>query len=379
VYVLQNKTILLISPQSWGKMFVSKHHYAVELAKKGNSVYFLNPPGEMKSNKKISIEPSGAHENLFLVQHRLSFPYNLKFHFIGLFHALMKPHVKRIIKKIPGQIDIVWSFDLGNLYPFNFFPGNALKIFHPVDEPVNQTSIDSGNGAEVIFSVTNEILDKYKKYAAPKYLIRHGLASGFIMPVNVNRSQGNPVHVGLSGNLLRADIDREVLLKIVRENLEIIFECWGAYSMANSNIGGGEDTATLQFIGLLKKQPNIILHGTVSPDVLARAIHAMDAFLVCYDVKKDQSGGTNYHKIMEYLATGKIIISNNVSAYKDQPELVQMVEERDNNLKLPALFKKVVSNLDYFNNPSMQSKRISFAEDNTYSKQVTRIEEKIHG
>ena len=43
---LRNKTILIISPQAWGKMFLSKHHYAIELAKRGNAVYFLNPPGE---------------------------------------------------------------------------------------------------------------------------------------------------------------------------------------------------------------------------------------------------------------------------------------------------------------------------------------------
>ncbi len=47
------KTILLISPESWGKSFVSKHHYAVELAKKGNIVYFLNPPSDTNQSLKL--------------------------------------------------------------------------------------------------------------------------------------------------------------------------------------------------------------------------------------------------------------------------------------------------------------------------------------
>jgi hypothetical protein len=69
----------------------------------------------------------------------------------------------------------------------------------------------------------------------------------------------------------------------------------------------------------------------------------MDAFLICYDIEKDQSGGTNYHKIMEYMCTGKVIIGNNITTYKNKPELVQMVNERDNNRELPALFDHVIS------------------------------------
>src|SRR5664279_4576565 len=149
---LSNKTILIISPQAWGKMFVSKHHYAVELAKRGNRVYFLNPPDENKKIRKgkISIKPSGEHENLLLIDHSLSFPYNIKFHFIALFHALMRPHVKKILGKIDTPIDIVWSFDLGNLYPFSFFPVKSFKIFHPVDEPLNQTALNAARGSQSI-------------------------------------------------------------------------------------------------------------------------------------------------------------------------------------------------------------------------------------
>ena len=63
----------------------------------------------------------------------------------------------------------------------------------------------------------------------------------------------------------------------------------------------------------------------------------MDAFLICYDVLKDQSKGTNYHKVLEYVSTGKIIVANNISTYENEPALVQMVKERDSNDKLPVL------------------------------------------
>ena len=51
-------------------MFISKHHYSVELAKRGNIVYFMNSPE--KSNKlkpgEVVIENSGF-ENLLINRH----------------------------------------------------------------------------------------------------------------------------------------------------------------------------------------------------------------------------------------------------------------------------------------------------------------------
>src|SRR5580693_6706119 len=167
---LRDKTILLISPQSWGAMYVSKHHYAIELAKRGNRVYFLNPPEPEKDKERESVEiVSSGIENLWLIKHNLWFPYNLKFHAIFLFHLLMKPHIKRVLKAISRPIDFVWSFDLGNFYPFRFFGPGIFKIFHPVDEPLNRTAIDAAIGCDIIFSVTHEILEKYKGIQAPKY------------------------------------------------------------------------------------------------------------------------------------------------------------------------------------------------------------------
>ncbi len=67
----------------------------------------------------------------------------------------MRRHLKKLLKTIGEPIDIVWSFDLGNLYPFTFFTRVPRKVFHPVDEPLNPAAIDSAKGADVIFSVTN--------------------------------------------------------------------------------------------------------------------------------------------------------------------------------------------------------------------------------
>ena len=365
---LKNKIILIISPQPWDKLFVSKHHYAIELAKYGNTVYFLNPP-DKALNERVLITAVAATPGLFIISHRVFFPYNLKFHAPGIFHWLMQWQVKKILQAIGKPLDIVWSFDHGNLYPFRFFPKKALRVFHPVDEPLNAAAIASANGADIIFSVTNEILEKYKSFGVPLHFINHGVSNVFLQQSPVQRAD-NKIRVGFSGNLLRPDIDRPVLLQIMKENPDVIFECWGSYQPKNENLENG----TAIFIHALQALPNTLLHGAVPAAELAAGYSRMDAFLICYDIEKDWSKGTNYHKVMEFLASGKAIISNNITTYRDKPGLVEMTAERNTNEKLPALFKKVIENLDTYNSPAFQHKRIAFSKDNIYSKQVETIE-----
>ncbi len=376
---LRNKTILILSPQAWGKMFISKHHYSLELAKRGNTVYFLNPPDQRMKNKvgSIEIKPSDVQSRLYHIEHRLFFPYILKFKTLFFFHWLMGFQVKRILTRIGQPIDIVWSFDIGNLYPLDLFSPKSYKIFHPVDEPQSPHSIKAAQGANVILSVTPEILEKYHLFNVPKFSINHGVTEDFLELQQVDYNPNLPLRIGISGNLLRVDIDRETLLHIIDENGDCKFEFWGSYEASQSNVSISDEHETIQFIGQLRNRRNCILHGAVSYVQLAKAIQQMDAFLICYDVKKDHSKGTNYHKVMEYLATGKLIVSNNISTYRDRPDLVQMVLERENNRKLPTLFKQVINAIQKYNSSDRIAKRKSFALENTYERQVDRIEKLI--
>lgn len=374
---LTGKTILVLSPQSWGMMFISKHHFAVELAKRGNTVYFLDPPEDKKTaTAAFSIKELEHAEGLYLVKQQLRFPARLRFHFPAIFSWLMKRHLRRLIKFLPKRPDIIWSFDLNKVYDLASFPDDMYKIFHPVDEPLSSNAIDSANGAQIIFSVTEEIISKYAHLSIPRHNLNHGVAQRFLEEGEKIRGvkRPGPIRVGISGNMLRADLDRATLLKIVTDNPELIFECWGASKINSSNIGGGADKETMNFLKALENAENVQLHGPVSPEALARELPRMDLFLICYDVEKDQSKGTNYHKILEYLATGKVIVSNNVTTYKDRPDLVVMVPERDSNSGLPSLFKSVVQDLSVHNSEEAISRRKDFARANTYRSKVEQIE-----
>jgi hypothetical protein len=99
-------------------------------------------------------------------------------------------------------------------------------------------------------------------------------------------------------------------------------------------------------------------------------------FFLVYIPKSGESDRSNSHKLLEYLSTGKVVVANLFDVYKTTKELIIMPEDND-DAKIPALFHKVISNLEYYNSPELQQKRKAFALDNTYEKQIERIEKII--
>ncbi|WP_332732987.1 hypothetical protein [Flavihumibacter sp.] len=228
----------------------------------------------------------------------------------------------------------------------------------------------------MIISVTTEILEKYGHYNVPRYFINHGVNEEFLRPTDFEEHSG-PLRIGLAGNLIRKDIDRKTLLDIVGNHPEYEFYFWGNYDLSSSNTGGDDDDQTRAFIDSLKNFSHVKLFGPVSPSDLAREYGNVDAFLICYDINKDQSNGTNYHKVLEFISTGKLVISNNITTYSSHPDLVQMTKSRNSNDQLSELFSDCISNLKFWNSPEKIKIRKDFALDNSYQRQLERIDEKI--
>ena len=371
--VLKDKVVLIISQQDWGEMFISKHHYAVELANLGNKVFFIEGPDQKRKLKPGSITIAQTkYENVYSVKHRLPFPYIFKFKMRWVYDYLLQFHIRKLLSSI-GKIDLVWSFDLSDTIPLRHFPSTTKKLFMPVDELSIEAAEKAAETADAIFSVTTEILQKFESKQVPKVFLNHGVSEIFINnnpPLEPNK---NSLKVGLSGNFLRSDIDKKTLMKIINENTHVSFCFWGSVDYAKSNIAYYPDKSTLAFIEELKSLPNVVLKGQVAFTQLAKEFQSVDCFLICYDVQKDQSGGTNYHKILEYLATGKTIVSNNVSTYRKHIGLIEMADSRTSNDELPAIFKKVIENIEEYNSVSKQQERIAFAKGYTYKNQIKKI------
>lgn len=349
-------------------MFISKHHYAVALAQLGNNVYFLNSPD--KSNRlktgEVKIEPTDI-DNLKVIKHKFFYPYILKHKFPSLHRLLLRYHIHKIYDVIARPVDIVWSFDVSDTIHLASFPRSSYKIFMPVDNPVKPWQ---GKRADVMFSVTREILDYYE-CSTPKMFVNHGVAEHFINE-DVDSTEHEPLQVGISGNFLRPDIDWPCLLEIIKANAGIVFNFWGSFDARNSNLSATHDANTFTYRQQLAAMENVIMHGPVDSYILAGGLKRMDCFLICYDIEKDQSKGTNYHKVLEYLAAGKVIVSNNITTYAGTG-LVEMPQERHNQ-NLPHLFGQVIKNLEVHNRSEKQQERIAYAREHTYLNNVRAIE-----
>jgi hypothetical protein len=251
---------------------------------------------------------------------------------------------------------LVWSFDLTNAMPLKYFRNESKKIFFAADWPLNADAVKASESADLLVSVAQEILNQYPNNPqTKKLLIDHGVADCFIEEGKKPFIKSDDkIRIGMSGNFLRPDIDRPILLEIIHSHPDILFECFGSYETTNSNLGGSVDHDTLKFINELIVVPNVVLHGMVNPEVLSKELSRMDAFLICYDIQKDQSKGTNYHKVMEYLAYARPIISNYISKYKDSSSII-MPRKNEGNDALKNIFKKCVFKLS---EKSLESNRI---------------------
>ena len=372
----KNKVVYIISREDWGGMLMSKQHYAVELAKMGNQVFFINHPDQRRRFKRGEIKVvTTEYENLYAVNHRLFHPYFFKFKYRRLYYLLTAWHIRRIIKRTGMKPDVAWLFDIGNSIPLKYFPATARKIYMPVDGPYGTIhEKDAVQEAEIIVSVTDVILAQFKNISILQYCINHGVAEIFINSKPEIKTANRPLRIGYSGSMVRNDLDIKTFLEIIEAHSDKIFEFWGENNFMKSSIHLPQDISeqTKHFLDTLNKLPNVIMHGAVAPVVLAEGLKQMDVLLICYNIKDDQ----NHHKVLEYLGTGKVIISSYMSSYYDKRgHLFEMVNSKENNEELPGLFAKVIADLGYYNSPKNVNERIAFASAFSYPNQIKKIEE----
>ncbi len=364
-----DKTVLIISPEAWGLNFVSKHHYAMELVKKGSRVYFLNPP-VFNQRKKIRLEE--IKRNLFSLYYR---PVLRGVNRIPLTfrHWLSGKTVALIQETISKPIDIIWSFDPYRFQDLRNFEA-FFRIYHPVD--VHHTDLEHicVKSADIVISTSNQILKRFYRMDKPLFQINHGLADYFINPKKLKKSFiNNPkkINVGLIGNLHCRYIDCATLSFIIKNNSEVDFYFIGPTGKSNLTTS----LINEQLINFLDSMSNVFLLGSKPSENLPAYLRELDLFLICYTGDKNVAEIANPHKILEYLSTGKPIVSNYVDEYRDKKYLIQMA---DNNKDLAQVFSEVVENINIFNSKGSQLKRIAFARKHTYEKKLRKVEELIN-
>ncbi|MEG3639639.1 glycosyltransferase [Magnetococcus sp. PR-3] len=366
---LTHQTILLISPQPWQHVHISKHHYALELSK-NNRVFFLQPPkpGMALAGPVVEQVELAGHD-LSTVTSQLFFPRSLRFHMLVFYRLLMRVQMRRIIQAIGGVCDVVWCFD-PNSYPDLAGFGARCTLYHPVDKLTQPIHRHIAQQADLILAPAHTYLDFIDgpELSSKKFFLNHGLSTPFIHAAQVptdeasNDSPEKRVSCGYFGNLTRTEIDVQMMAQILGEHPQVAFHFWGPWDL-KTPLGQ-----------LLDAADNVTLHGMVDKSQLAQAIQKMDCFVLSYNNDPLKFDRDNPHKVLEYLSTGKVVVSNHMAEYADKRSLLCMTEPGQDD-QLPALFRQVIQNLAQHNHPAICRARMHYAQKNSYEhhlQQVTR-------
>jgi len=373
MFRFENRTVLIISPQPWDHLLISKHHYALELAERGNRVFFLEPP-DPRLSSHVQLRDASQNPRIRIIRYRPAFPFVIRFHARPLYDRMILWQIRTLRAAISQPIDVVWSFDFNLFSNLRAF-GPRLSVFHPVDPLSQPHQINVARSADAVFSVSEKILANFSHVNVPRWFINHGLSRPFeeiarspvVFPDNARP------RVGYAGNLMRRPVNRSVLRAMVESNAGVEFHFWGTAETTDE-----AESNSISFVEFLRRAQNVIVHGAVSPAELATQLQEMDCMVLAYAEDPRESDRSNAHKILEYLSTGKVVVSSRISTYESEPDLLRM-PDTDDDAALPALLRDTLARLPEFNSERYQSRRRAYALDNTYAKQLDRIESRLDG
>lgn len=356
--VLAGKNILLISPEPWDHIFVSKHHYAVHLGAKGNNVYFLNPPSNRTSVSSTDFD------NVKSVNYR-GFPKGMRFFPKYFCQYFIRQRFDQLQKKCKTNFEIVWSFDNSIFFDFSALPKSILKISHVVD--LNQNFQFKRACQTANFNLTNTrfVLNMQLAMNRSSFFINHGFAL-----YDKERNDSNfeisdtKIKIGYAGNLDSFYLNWNLLEQIITNHGS---DCQFYF------MGSLKNKKRLEW---LNTQPGITYLGALSSKDVHQLYKQMDILLICYQADRFPEQLANPHKMMEYLGSGKVVVATRTSEYKDLAEQ-RLIEMSNADSDFPVLFQRVVESINEWNSEERRIKRIDFAFDNQYPKQIERIEKII--
>jgi hypothetical protein len=364
---LRSKNILIISPTAWDVSFPARQHYARELAKIGNVVFFLNPFSKENAVTEFS-------RNLYIVDLK---PITYLF---GLIQANSEQNqIDNIYKLIQRKIDLIWSFDQNRFTDYELFGKEIPKILSLEEEIYNESQIIKiANTVNLCIGMSLPLLEKVKASTSSKVLFHHALSNAHteaiqkldLIMANTQFATGR-IRCGYLGNLQNKYIDTVTFEKIIKENPIVEFHLIGPFVKDSNLAESGAKTWEDPFIEFLMSSPNVRLYGSLMTVRAAEILQTMDMFLVCYDTSQYLNQVANPAKIIEYLSSGHVVVASKTLQFQDQKELVATVEENDD---LPRLFQEVSQSLSDWNREDLKLRRQQFALNRTYEKQILRIE-----
>jgi glycosyltransferase involved in cell wall biosynthesis len=374
-FQFKNKTVYIISPERWGTMKVSKHHYALELADMGCKVFFIEPPS--LAVKGILIKKCDDHPLISIVNYKPVFR-GKRFLPSFVFSILVRLQISFLVKKIAIKPDVVWSFQ-GFLFENLRWFGAPVNIFFAADQFSNSMLPLEINSADITLAVSDTIYEKIKGSGRPVFQINHGLIKSFALAAESNlkndfyRKGAEKIIAGYVGNLRMQAMDIKTMMQVIEGNLDVDFIFWGSYKNDDLNLGGINNDVVNDFISFLEKQNNVSLRGPLISVQLQEQMKEANLFWFCYNTESNAMwDGSNSHKILEYLSTGCPVVSHHVSFYKDT-NLLAMLPSTSNDEYL-QLFKQTLAVVKKGESKETIEMRLKYALSNRYPFNIQKIE-----
>ncbi|MFM7182755.1 MAG: hypothetical protein ACKO2G_14995 [Verrucomicrobiales bacterium] len=366
---MATRNILILSPEEWDFIQISKHHYARAAADSGCQVYFLDPP--VHGLETITLAPT-EHPAITRIRYPMvRLHERLRFHARPLYDWIECSTIARLRKALPA-LDLVWSFDRNRFRRLAKF-GAGKVVYHPVDSVTEAHQLLPADDADVVFCVSRTILAPFLTRATPAHFLPHGISPAFANLAARSKPWVLPsgaIKVGFAGNLTRQIVARAVILALIEQHPDVEFHFWGSSEVRQST-----DARIIEFVERLETSPNCRLRGVQVGGEFASQLEEMDIFLLAYQTAPNDAGFdfSNSHKVLEYLATGRVILSSPLSEYGNcRPDFIIFAE--GNTLEsFQAQFARIRSNLECLNRPALEEARKAYALENCYSSHWSKI------
>lgn len=372
---IEGKKILLISPEAWGKNFVSKHHVAKYLSKY-NQVYFLDPAVGSKKNPfgKVDIQSENISDSLKVLRYKNLLPK---------LNDLPKSVQAKIYAKQARQIqqsigidkfDIIWSFDPFRFWNLKWFVADHY-IYHTVD--VHFSKCFEGEiaaSAEIVLLSSETLRDDLSTYNKNIHYVGHAadLDSFKEQEKYAKQIESNyPVVAGLVGHF-NSNVDYDLIESIVLLNENVQFVFIGPYKSNNLGKSAKDES---EKINKLKTYPNVKFTGSIPSSEIMKWLMSFDINLVLYKEEK-RDIIINPHKMMGYFYSGKITVCSWFKEYDGVDNEFLFMTNR--NKEIPEVIKTISSNLSKWNSPELMQKRRAFALARGYEQKISEIGELLN-
>jgi len=356
VWHLKGKHILLISPESWHGLKMSKHHLAEGLVARGNHVCFWGT--SPASTREVAVTGEGALRVVNTPHWFRSINHWPKW----VNQWYYGRTIAAIEREAGSPFDIIWCFDTSRMQWFA--PGPFFKLLHLVDYNVLHQGHGLMRSADIILT-TADIINKRVLELAPHahvFKVGHALDRRWLADSDglATARSGAPRTALYAGQFYNTYIDFEVLVNVAQAHPRITFTYVGPFDPHYDN----------PWFQRLRTLPNVTFTGLKNKDELLPLVRQADILLFCFMTEKRMLERANPHKVLEYLSTGNIIVGTWTLEYETHQQLLLMAPGPSDFV---SRFQEAVDRFGELNTTEKRTERIAFARERTVEHVLDRI------